>query len=86
MDSLIQFHRNHGAELAEIDSYNLTSYPKVETDIDDLFGLMNPLGLVKNKIKSSLPKELKTFLEASISQEIQTPRIQAEIPFTLDIK
>ncbi|MGB2305056.1 MAG: signal peptide peptidase SppA [Flavobacteriaceae bacterium] len=74
------------AELAEIDSYNLTSYPKVETDIDDLFGLMNPLGLVKNKIKSSLPKELKTFLEASISQEIQTPRIQAEIPFTLDIK
>ena len=74
------------AELAEIDSYNLTSYPKVETDIDDIFGLMNPLGSVKNKIKSSLPKELKTFLEASKSQEIKTPRIQAEIPFTLEIK
>jgi len=74
------------AELAEIDSYNLTSYPKVETDIDDIFGLINPLGSVKNKIKSSLPKELKTFLEASKSQEIKTPRIQAEIPFTLDIK
>ena len=74
------------AELAEIDSYNLTSYPKVETDIDDIFGLINPLGSVKNKIKSSLPNELKTFLEASKSQEIKTPRIQAEIPFTLDIK
>jgi protease-4 len=74
------------AELAEIDSYNITSYPKVETDIDDIFGLINPLGSVKNKIKSSLPKELKTFLEASKSQEIKTPRIQAEIPFTLDIK
>ena len=74
------------AELAEIDSYNLTSYPKVETDIDDIFGLINPLGSVKNKIKSSLPKELKTFLEASKSKEIKTPRIQAEIPFTLDIK
>jgi protease-4 len=74
------------AELADIDSYNITSYPKVETDIDDIFGLINPLGSVKNKIKSSLPKELKTFLEASKSQEIKTPRIQAEIPFTLDIK
>ncbi len=73
------------AKLAGIDDNNLTSYPKVETDIDDIFGLMNPLGSVKNKIKSSLPKELKIFLEASKSEEIQTSRIQAEIPFTLDI-
>ena len=72
--------------MAEIESYNLTSYPKVETDIDDIFGLMNPLGSVENKIKSTLPTELKNFLEASKIQEKQTPRIQAEIPFSLDIK
>jgi len=74
------------AEMAEIENYNLTSYPKVETDIDDIFGLMNPLGSVENKIKSTLPTELKNFLEASKIQEKQTPRIQAEIPFSLDIK
>ena len=55
------------AVLAEIEEYNLTSYPKVETDFDDIFALMSPFAAIETQIKSALPREFSAFIEASIS-------------------
>ena len=74
------------AVLAEIEEYNLTSYPKVETDFDDIFTLMNPFTAIETQIKSVLPREFSAFIEASISEKNQAPRIQVRIPFLLDIR
>ena len=74
------------AVLAEIEEYNLTSYPKVETDFDDIFALMSPFTAIETQIKSLLPREFSAFIEASISEKNQVPRIQARIPFSLDIR
>ena len=74
------------AELAEIEEYNLTSYPKIETDFDDIFALMSPFAAIETKIKSALPREFSAFIEASTSEENQALQIQARIPFSLDIK
>ena len=74
------------AVLAEIEEYNLTSYPKVETDFDDIFTLMSPFTAIETQIKSLLPREFSTFIEASISEKNQAPRIQVRIPFLLDIR
>ena len=74
------------AVLAEIEEYNLTSYPKVETDFDDIFALMSPFTAIETQIKSLLPREFSAFIEASISGKNQVPRIQARIPFSLDIR
>ena len=74
------------AVLAEIEEYNLTSYPKVETDFDDIFALMSPFTAIETQIKSLLPREFSAFVEASISGKNQVPRIQARIPFSLDIR
>ena len=74
------------AVLAEIEEYNLTSYPKVETDFDDIFALMSPFAAIETQIKSALPREFRAFIEASTSEKNQAPRIQARIPFSLDIR
>ena len=74
------------AVLAEIEEYNLTSYPKVETDFDDIFALMSPFATIETQIKSALPREFSAFIEASTSEKNQAPRIQARIPFSLDIR
>ena len=74
------------AVLAEIEEYNLTSYPKVETDFDDIFALMSPFAAIETQIKSVLPREFSTFIEASTSEKNQAPRIQVRIPFSLDIR
>jgi len=74
------------AVLAEIEEYNLTSYPKVETDFDDIFALMSPFAAIETQIKSALPREFSAFIEASTSKKNQAPRIQARIPFSLDIR
>ena len=74
------------AVLAEIEEYNLTSYPKIETDFDDIFALMSPFAAIETQIKSVLPREFSTFIEASASEKNQAPRIQARIPFSLDIR
>ena len=74
------------AVLAEIEEYNLTSYPKIETDFDDIFALMSPFAAIETQIKSVLPREFSTFIEASTSEKNQAPRIQARIPFSLDIR
>ena len=74
------------AVLAEIEEYNLTSYPKVETDFDDIFALMSPFAKIETQIKLALPREFSTFIEASTSEKNQAPRIQARIPFSLDIR
>lgn len=74
------------AELAEIEEYNLTSYPKIETDFDDIFALISPFAAIETKIKSAFPREFSAFIEASTSEENQALQIQARIPFSLDIK
>ena len=74
------------AVLAEIEEYNLTSYPKVETDFNDIFTLMSPFTAIETQIKSVLPREFSAFIEASISEKNQAPRIQVRIPFLLDIR
>ena len=74
------------AVLAEIEEYNLTSYPKIETDFDDIFALMSPFAAIETQIKSVLPREFSTFIESSTSEKNQAPRIQARIPFSLDIR
>ena len=74
------------AVLAEIEEYNLTSYPKIETDFDDIFALMSPFAAIETQIKSVLPREFSTFIEASTSEKNQAPRIQVRIPFSLDIR
>ncbi|MDA8699220.1 signal peptide peptidase SppA [Flavobacteriaceae bacterium] len=74
------------ASLAEIEEFNLTSYPKIETDFDDIFGVMNPFSSIETEIKSALPQEFKIFLEASQSTENKEHRIQTRIPYSLNIK
>jgi protease-4 len=73
------------AELAEIDEYNLTSYPKIETDFVDLFSLMSPVSSIQTEIKTLLPKEVNAFINAVSVENSHAPRIQAQIPFSLDI-
>ena len=73
------------AELAEIDEYNLTSYPKIDTDFEDLFSLMSPVSSIQTEIKTLLPKEVNAFINAVSVENSHAPRIQAQVPFSLDI-
>lgn len=74
------------AGLAGIDEYNVTSYPKIEADFEDIFSLMSPLATLETQIKNILPKEVNVFLEAVSIEKNQAPKIQTQIPFSLDIK
>jgi hypothetical protein len=47
---------------------------------------MSPFAAIETQIKSALPREFRAFIEASTSEKNQAPRIQARIPFSLDIR
>lgn len=73
------------ARLAEIESYNLTSYPKITPEIDDFFNLAGPFTQIDKSIKAQLPAELSMFL-TRLEKKTNLPNYETRLPFSLEIK
>lgn len=74
------------AKLAKIETYNLKSYPDIEPDFEDIFTFLTPFYSMKAKINEALPKQLMVFLEELKVEKSKAPKVQMQIPFSLDIK
>jgi protease-4 len=71
------------ADLAGIDNYKLTSYPKYVEDLDAILEelFLGPF----SSIKSNLPPELSLWLHNSEAMKNTANQIQARLPYTLNI-
>ncbi len=72
------------ARLAELDEYNLTSYPNIEPEIDDFLSMMGPFGSVETALLKQFPSEIKTFI-STLSDQKKGADIQVRLPFSLEI-
>ena len=50
------------ARLAEIEEYNLVSYPKIEPEFEDFISIMGPFSSLEEKLLTDYPKEISLFL------------------------
>ena len=73
------------ARLAEIEEYNLISYPKIEPEFDDIIGVMGPLGKAMVPLQGILPKEVEVFLSRLNNHPPQV-QYQAQLPFAVEIE
>lgn len=73
------------ARLAEIEEYNLISYPKIEPELGDFLSPMGPLGNLQSQLLSAYPEEMKAFI-TTLSQETKQPNIEVRLPFAVNIK
>ena len=74
---------NRAAELAEINDYKITTYPKYEEDFERILEQLfrGPFG----SIKAQLPPELGLVLNSANALQHPSNQIQARLPFTLNI-
>ena len=73
------------ARLAELDDYNLISYPKIEPEFDDLLSAMGPFGAIDDILLKQYPEEIRAFL-TTLSTEAKRPNIEARLPYSVEIK
>lgn len=73
------------ARLAEIEEYNLISYPKIDPEFDDFFSLMSPFAQMKTTVFEQLPKEIQAFVSPS-PKEHQRVQYEVRLPFQVEIK
>jgi protease-4 len=73
------------ARLAELEEYNITSYPKIDPEFDDFLSVMGPFGSIQEQLMENYPKEIQAFL-TSLTQKTERPSIEIRLPYTLEIK
>jgi len=73
------------ARLAELEEYNLISYPKIEPEFDDLLSVMGPFGSIEEQLMENYPKEIQAFLTTLINKT-ERPNIEIRLPYTVEIK
>ncbi|MCH1517997.1 MAG: signal peptide peptidase SppA [Flavobacteriaceae bacterium] len=73
------------ARLAELEEYNLISYPKIEPEFDDFLSVMGPFGSIEEQLMENYPKEIQAFLTTLINKT-ERPNIEIRLPYTVEIK
>ena len=73
------------ARLAEIEEYNLISYPKIEPELEDVFSAMGPFARLEEKILTNYPSEISAFLTGLKAQD-DRPKIEIRLPYSVEIK
>lgn len=73
------------ARLAEIEEYNLISYPKIDPELEDFLSVMSPLSKMKTAILDQFPVEIRTFVN-NLPASNSAPQFEARLPFSVEIK
>ena len=73
------------ARLAEIEEYNLISYPKIEPEFEDFISVMGPFSRLEEKLLTNYPKEISLFL-TSLSGQENHANVELRLPYTVEIK
>ncbi len=73
------------ARLAEIQEYNLISYPKIEPEIGDFLSPMSPFSKMENPLLATYPEEVRSFM-TSLKEDTQQPNIEIRLPYAIKIK
>ena len=73
------------ARLAEIEEYNLISYPKIEPEFEDFISVMGPFSRLEEKLLTNYPKEISLFL-TSLSGQENRANVELRLPYTVEIK
>ena len=73
------------ARLAQIEEYNLSSYPKIEPEFEDFLSAMGPFSKIEEKLLAHYPKEINLFL-TTLSRQEQRAKVQLRLPYSVEIK
>ena len=73
------------ARLAEIEEYNLVSYPKIEPEFEDFISVMGPFSSIEEELLANYPKEIKLFLTSLTAKE-NRPKVELRLPYAVEIK
>ena len=73
------------ARLAEIEEYNLVSYPKIEPELEDFISVMGPFSHIEEELLANYPKEISLFLKGLSGHE-NRPNVEIRLPYTVEIK
>ena len=73
------------ARLAEIEEYNLISYPKIEPEFEDFISVMGPFSRIEEELLANYPKEINLFL-TSLSGQENRAKVQLSLPYAVEIK
>ena len=73
------------ARLAELEEYNLISYPKIEPELEDFLSVMGPFGAIDEVLMEQYPAEIRAFL-TTLSTEANRPNLELRLPYSVEIK
>ena len=73
------------ARLAELEEYNLISYPKIEPELEDFLSVMGPFGALDEVLMEQYPEEIRAFL-TTLSTEANRPNLELRLPYSVEIK
>ena len=73
------------ARLAELEEYNLISYPKIEPELEDFLSVMGPFGAIDEVLMDQYPEEIRAFL-TTLSTEANRPNLELRLPYSVEIK
>ena len=73
------------ARLAELEEYNLISYPKIEPELEDFLSVMGPFGAIDEVLMEQYPEEIRAFL-TTLSTEAKRPNLELRLPYSVEIK
>ena len=73
------------ARLAELEEYNLISYPKIEPELEDFLSVMGPFGAIDKVLMEQYPEEIRAFL-TTLSTEANRPNLELRLPYSVEIK
>ncbi|MGB1971556.1 MAG: signal peptide peptidase SppA [Flavobacteriaceae bacterium] len=73
------------ARLADLEAYNLISYPKIEPEFEDFLSVMGPFGQIEEKIMENYSQDIKAFL-TTLTYKSERPNIEIRLPYTVEIK
>ena len=73
------------ARLAELEEYNLISYPKIEPELEDFLSVMGPFGAIEEVLMEQYPAEIRAFL-TTLSTEANRPNLELRLPYSVEIK
>ena len=73
------------ARLAELEEYNLISYPKIEPELEDFLSVMGPFGAIDEVLMEQYPEEIRAFL-TTLSTEANRPNLELRLPYSVEIK
>ena len=73
------------ARLAELEEYNLISYPKIEPELEDFLSAMGPFGAIDEVLMEQYPEEIRAFL-TTLSTEAKRPNLELRLPYSVEIK